>query len=45
VEEFLDGLSDQDAQKVAWVLRLIERLDIVPIQFLRKLAVQKIFGK
>lgn len=38
VEEFLDGLSDQHAQKVAWVLRLVERLDRVPEQYLKKLV-------
>ncbi len=37
IEEFLDSLSDQHAQKVTWVLRLIERIDIVPIQYLKKL--------
>ena len=38
VEEFLDTLSDQHAQKVAWVLRLVERLDRVPEQYLKKLV-------
>ena len=38
VEEFLDSLSDQHAQKVAWVLRLIERLDMVPQQYFKKLV-------
>jgi phage-related protein len=38
VEEFLDSLSDRHTQKVAWVLRLIERLEIVPQQYLKKLA-------
>jgi phage-related protein len=37
IEEFLDSLNDQHAQKVTWVLRLIERIDIVPIQYLKKL--------
>ena len=37
-EEFLDSLSDQHAQKVAWVLRLVERLDRVPEQYLKKLV-------
>jgi phage-related protein len=37
VEEFLDSLPDRDAQKVAWVLRLVERLDIVPQQYFKKL--------
>jgi hypothetical protein len=38
VEEFLDSLSDKHAQKVAWVLRLVERLDRVPKQYLKKLV-------
>ncbi len=38
VEDFLDSLSDPDAQKVAWVLRLVERFEMVPQQYLKKLA-------
>jgi phage-related protein len=38
VEEFLDWLPDRHAQKVASVLRLIERLEIVPQQYLKKLV-------
>ena len=38
VEEFLDSLSDKHARKVAWVLRLVERLDRVPEQYLKKLV-------
>jgi len=38
VEEFLDSLPDKHAQKVAWVMRLVERLDRVPEQFLKKLV-------
>jgi len=38
VEEFLDGLSAKDAQKVLWVLRLIEGLDRVPRTYLKKLT-------
>ncbi len=38
VEEFLDSLADKQAQKVAWVLRLVERLDRVPEQYLKKLV-------
>ncbi len=37
-EEFLDGLSSKDAQKVLWVLRLIESLDRVPRTYLKKLS-------
>jgi phage-related protein len=38
VEEFLDSLSDKQAQRVAWVLRLVEQLDRVPEQYLKKLS-------
>ncbi len=38
VEEFLDALPDKQAQKVAWVLRLVERLDRVPEQYLKRLV-------
>ncbi len=38
VEEFLDALSGKQAQKVVWVLRLIEELDNVPGQYLKKLV-------
>lgn len=37
VEEFLDSLSGKQARKVIWVLRLIEELDSVPGQYLKKL--------
>ena len=38
VEDFLDALTGKQAQKVAWVLRLIEDLDHVPRQYLKKLV-------
>ena len=38
VEEFLDSLSGKQAQKAAWVLQLIEDMDIVPVQYFKKLA-------
>ena len=38
VEEFLDSLSGKQAQKVVWVLRLIQELDSVPTQYLKKLV-------
>ena len=38
VEEFLDSLSGKQAQKVVWVLRLIEELDLVPRQYFEKLV-------
>ncbi len=33
VEKFLDSLSGKQAQKVAWVLQLIEELDFPPAQY------------
>lgn len=38
VEEFLDSLTGKQAQKVAWVLRLIEDFDRIPAQYLKKLV-------
>ncbi len=38
VEEFIDSLTGKQAQKVLWVLRLIEELDIVPRQYFEKLV-------
>ncbi len=38
VEEFLDSLSGKKAQKVAWVLRLVEELDFVPPQYFQKMV-------
>jgi phage-related protein len=38
VEEFLDSLTGKQAQKVLWVLRLIEELERVPSQYLKKLV-------
>jgi len=37
VEEFLDSLSSKEAQKMTWVLKLIEEEDIVSSQFFKKL--------
>lgn len=37
VEEFLDSLTGKQAQKVTWVLQLIEELDIIPKQYFKKL--------
>lgn len=37
VKDFLDSLSSKHAQKIAWVLELIEKLDQVPIQYFKKL--------
>ncbi|HWM93733.1 MAG TPA: type II toxin-antitoxin system RelE/ParE family toxin [Thermoanaerobaculia bacterium] len=38
VEEFLDALTGKQAQKVVWVLRLVEELDPVPSQYFKKLV-------
>lgn len=37
VEEFLESLSDKQAEKVLWVLRLIKQLDRIPIEYFKKL--------
>ncbi len=37
MEEFFDGLGSKQAQKVAWVLRLVKDLPIVPRQYFKKL--------
>ena len=36
--EFLDSLTGKQAQKVTWVLKLIEDLDRVPVKYLKKLV-------
>ncbi len=38
IEEFLDSLNSKQAQKVVWVLRLIEELEIVPRQYFQKMV-------
>lgn len=38
VEEHLDALSDEQATKVVWVLKLIQELDQIPARFFKKLA-------
>ncbi|MCK4401819.1 type II toxin-antitoxin system RelE/ParE family toxin [bacterium] len=38
VEKFLDSLDGKTAQKVVWVLKLIEELDIVPKTYFKKLS-------
>ncbi|MCI0454309.1 MAG: hypothetical protein L0Y68_04850 [Candidatus Dadabacteria bacterium] len=35
--EFLDTLSDKQAEKILWVLRLVKRLDPVPKQYFKLL--------
>ena len=38
VESFLDSLSGKQSQKVLWVLRLIQEINPVPTQYLKKLV-------
>ncbi|HED37711.1 MAG TPA: type II toxin-antitoxin system RelE/ParE family toxin [Ignavibacteria bacterium] len=38
VKIFLSSLSDKQAKKVAWVLRLIRDLNFVPKEYLKKLV-------
>lgn len=38
VEEFLDTLSDNQVNKVLWVLKLVRELDPVPSQYFTKLV-------
>ena len=37
VEEFLDSLPSKTAQKVVWVLSLVEDLDVVPAKYFSKM--------
>jgi hypothetical protein len=36
VLEFIDSLSDKQAKKVAWVLRLVRDLEITPTKYFKK---------
>ncbi len=38
VEEFLDGLGPKKARKITWILTLIEELEFVPREYLKKLS-------
>jgi phage-related protein len=38
IDEFLDTLSSKHAQKITWVLRLIEELEIIPITYFKKMV-------
>lgn len=38
VEELLDSLQSKEAQKILWVLKLIEELDRIPSQYFKKLS-------
>ncbi|MDI6735548.1 MAG: type II toxin-antitoxin system RelE/ParE family toxin [bacterium] len=38
IDEFLDTLSSRQAQKAAWVLKLIEDMDIIPSQYFQEMS-------
>ena len=41
VEQFLDGISDMEAAKVVWVLKLIREMDRMPTRYFKKMAGSK----
>ena len=38
IETFLDSLTGKQAQKILWVLQLIEELETIPRQYFKKLV-------
>jgi len=38
IDDFLDALSSKQARKVAWVLNLVEELEIIPKQYFKKMT-------
>ncbi len=38
VRKYLDSLTDDQAAKIAWVLKLIREIDMVPSKYLKKLV-------
>ena len=38
VEAFLDSLTGKQAQKVLWVLQVIEEMEVIPRQYFKKLV-------
>ena len=38
IDDFLDSLSSKQARKVAWVLSLVEELEVVPKQYFKKMT-------
>jgi len=36
VTDFLDSLSGKAAQKITWVLKLIEEIEVVPTKYFKK---------
>jgi hypothetical protein len=45
VARYIDSLGAKQAKKVAWVLNVVESLDQVPTDYLKKLSLLMIFGK
>jgi phage-related protein len=43
VQRFLDSLSGKTAQKITWVLSLIEELDVISEKFFKKLKPHEIW--
>lgn len=38
IQDFLDKLTSKQAQKVTWVLKLVEELEVVPQSYFKKLV-------
>jgi phage-related protein len=38
IQDFLDNLSGKVSQKVIWVIKLLEDLDIIPINYFKKIV-------
>lgn len=38
MEDFLDSLPGKIAQKIAWVLQLVEERDVLPVSYFKKLV-------
>ena len=38
VEEFIDSIPSKQAQRIAWVLNLVEEMEIVPTKYFKKLT-------
>lgn len=45
IEEFLDSLNSKQAQKVVWVMKIVEELETVPTTYYKKLKILMRFGK
>jgi len=45
VMDFLDSLSGKAAQKITWVLKLIEDISVVPVKYFKKLTPYDIWEK